>query len=25
MEYRKVIAVMNYLHKYLETILKEPK
>ena len=25
MEYRKVIAVMNYLHKYLETILKDPK
>ena len=25
MEYRKVIAVMNYLHKYLETILKNPE
>ena len=25
MEYRKVIAVMNYLHKYLETILRNPE
>ena len=25
MEYRKVMAVMNYLHKYLETILKDPQ
>lgn len=24
MEYRKVIAVMNYLHHYLETLLKNP-
>ena len=23
MEYRKVMAVMNYLHKYLETILND--